>query len=779
MDSLKKKEFILPLIPLRELVTFPSTIIPILVGREQSINSLKYAIEKYDNFIFLSVQKNQLSENPNPEEIHEVGVIARIEKSAEQNNGSYRVVIQGLERGRVEHFLDKENHYLVKVKVLDPVIDKDKNLYELSKNIVATFEEYIRLKKIKLHGIITKLHANEISEITDIIASVINLGVKQRQALLEELDVYKRGLRIYNVLKKEIYKLKTSTETEFKKSREDIQDNDIEEYKRKLNDANLPDYVKKRADEELERLSMMPPYSAESTVSRYYLDWLISIPWQKVKPENNDIKKASVILDEDHYGLFKVKERILDYLAVRQLVKKPGGEILCFVGPPGVGKSSLSKSIARALNRAFVRISLGGVKDEAEIRGHRRTYIGSYPGQIVKGLKKAKYINPVFLLDEVDKLSSDFRGDPASALLEVLDPDQNSEFVDHYLDLEIDLSRVFFITTANTDDPIPPALKDRMEVIEIPGYTEREKLHIAKGFLIKKQAEKNGLNPDEIVINDEIILNIINEYTREAGVRNLEREIAIVMRKVARHVVESEQGKQKKPEASKFIMDKNKLKQFLGVQKFVRLKRLSENEIGVATGLAWTSSGGDILIIESRFLKGKGELILTGRLGEVMKESSSAAFSYAKLKLFELDMDTEELEKYNIHVHIPEGAVPKEGPSAGVTLAVSIISLLTGIPVNSDYAMTGEITLRGKILPVGGIKEKIIAAHRYGIKHILIPVENEKDVAEDIPPEVQEEIKIHLVDSMDDVLGLVLEKPIKIKNINSKVIKPFMNAKIQ
>ena len=776
MDSLKKKEYVLPLIPLRELVTFPSTIIPILVGREKSINSLKYSIDKYDHFIFLSVQKNQLSEIPSPEEIHQIGVIARIEKSAEQNNGSFRVVIQGLERGRIDQFIEKDDHYLVKVSVLDQIVPKERNLYALSKNIVAVFEEYINLKKIKLHGIISKLHANEISEIADIIASVINLGLKQRQSLLEELDVYKRGLKIFNILKKEIYKLKTSGETEFKKNREDIQDNDIEEYKRKLKNANLPDYVKKRADEELERLSMMPPYSAESTVSRYYLDWIISIPWQRIKTENNDIKKASIILDEDHYGLFKVKERILDYLAVRQLVKKASGEILCFVGPPGVGKSSLSKSIARALNRAFVRISLGGVKDEAEIRGHRRTYIGSYPGQIVKGLKKAKYINPVFLLDEVDKLSSDFRGDPASALMEVLDPDQNSEFVDHYLDLEIDLSQVFFITTANTEEPIPPALKDRMEVIEIPGYTEREKLHIAKGFLIKKQAEKNGLNPDDIVIKDEILLKIINDYTREAGVRNLEREIAIVMRKIARHFVES---KQENKETRKFMLEESNLKKFLGVQKFIRLKRLSENEVGVATGLAWTVSGGDILIIESRFLRGKGDLILTGRLGEIMKESSSAAFSYAKLKLFEMDMDTEELEGYNIHLHIPEGAVPKEGPSAGVPLSVSIISLLTGIPVESDYAMTGEITLRGKVLPVGGIKEKIIAAHRYGIKHIIIPIENEKDVAEDIPLDIQEEIKIHLVEDMDEVLDIVLEKPIKIKNINSKVIKPFFNSKIQ
>ncbi|MCP5108454.1 MAG: endopeptidase La, partial [bacterium] len=494
---------------------------------------------------------------------------------------------------------------------------------------------------------------------------------------------------------------------------------------------------------------------------------------------NKDIKRASAILDEDHYGLEKVKDRVLDYLAVRQLVKKPAGEILCFVGPPGVGKSSLSKSIARALDRAFVRVSLGGVRDEAEIRGHRRTYIGSYPGQIIKGLKKAKFKNPVFLLDEIDKLNSDFRGDPASALLEALDPEQNSEFIDHYLDLEIDLSQIFFITTANTTDPIPPALKDRMEVIEIPGYTEREKLNIAKNFLGKKQAEKNGLKPGDYEINDGLLLEIINRYTREAGVRNLERQIAVVMRKIARNFVENGiiPGGQELTEP--FVLNHQHLEKFLGIPKFSKLKMLSHNEVGVSLGLAWTMAGGDILIIESRCLQGKGDLILTGRLGDVMKESSSTAFSFAKVKLSDLDFDINELEKFNIHLHLPEGAVPKEGPSAGVTLAVSIISLLTGIPVKSEYAMTGEITLRGKILPVGGIKEKIIAAHRYGITDVLIPSENEKDFREDIPEDIKQDVKVHLVDNMDQLLDIVLEKPIKIKNIKSKVIRPYSQTEIQ
>lgn len=769
---MKQKELILPLIPLRELVTFPSTIIPILVGRDKSINSLKYAREKYDNFLFLSVQKNQLSETPEPHEVYQVGVIARIEKSVEQNNGSFRVIIQGLERARIEAFLEKEDFYLVKVSIMEEITDKNKNLFELSRGLIGIFEEYVNLKRVKLHGIVAKLEANKVSEITDIIISVINIPLKLKQSLLEELNVYERGVKVYNILKREVFRLRASGETEGKRSKEDVSDNEIEEYKRKISAANFPEYVKKRADEELERLSMMPPFSAESTVSRYYLDWLLAIPWTKEKEENHDIKGASVILDEDHYGLKKPKDRILDYLAVRQLVKKSSGEILCFVGPPGVGKSSLSKSIARALNRAFVRVSLGGVKDEAEIRGHRRTYIGSYPGQIIKGLKKAKFNNPVFLLDEVDKLSSDFRGDPASALLEVLDPEQNSEFVDHYLDLEIDLSKIFFITTANTIEPVPPALKDRMEIIELPGYTEREKLEIARNYLIRKQAEKNGLNPEDVEIDDQLILRIINEYTREAGVRNLEREIAIVMRKVARLFIEN--GQAEDPEKH-FSMKEEHLRKFLGIPKFNKLKVLNQNEVGVSMGLAWTAAGGDILIIESRFLKGKGELILTGRLGEIMKESSSTAFSYAKLKLFELDLDTDSLEKYNIHLHIPEGAVPKEGPSAGVTLSVSMISLLTGIPVKSDYAMTGEITLRGKVLPVGGIKEKVIAAHRYGIRHVMIPMENQKDFEEDIPEDIKRDMNIHFVNSMDEVLDTVLEKPIKIKNLNSRVIKPCVN----
>ncbi len=792
MDRLRKGDILLPLIPLREVVTFPSAIVPILVGRERSINALKYAQEQYNGFIFLAVQKNQLTLNPTTKEICEIGVIAKVEKAAEQNNGSFRVIIQGLERGMLREFVKNEDHFLVRVTVQEEVVERGRKYFELSRELVSLFEEYINIKKVRMHGVVAKMETNQVSEITDIILSVLSIPLSIKQSLLEELNVYNRAVKVHNLLKKEVFRLRgehghTTAKQPPPRNREEPVDNEIEQYKQKVKKAGLPEYVDKRAKEELGRLEMMPPYSAESTVSRYYLDWLLALPWTKIQAENNDIKKASTILDEDHYGLEKVKERVLDYLAVRQLVKKPSGEILCFVGPPGVGKSSLSKSIARALGRSFVRVSLGGVRDEAEIRGHRRTYIGAYPGQIIKGLKKAKFKNPVFLLDEIDKLNSDFRGDPASALLETLDPEQNAEFVDHYLDLEIDLSQVFFITTANSSDPIPPALRDRMEIIEIPGYTEREKLNIAKSYLAPKQAEKNGLTPENYTIGDELILEVINKYTRESGVRNLERQLAVLMRKIARKMVEAnqtaeeeEQQQHTPSEAIKpFVMNPEHLRKFLGIPKFNSSQLLKQNEVGVALGLAWTSAGGDILMIEARGLKGKGDLILTGHLGNIMKESSSTAFSFAKVKLSDLDFDIDQMEKHNIHLHIPEGAVPKEGPSAGVTLAVAMISLITGIPVKSQYAMTGEITLRGKILPVGGIKEKVIAAHRYGIPHVLIPSENHKDYQEDIPEEIKKGIKVHLVDTMDELLDIVLEKPIKLKNVKSKIIRPFLNSEIQ
>ena len=517
MDRIKNKHIRVPLIPLRELVAFPSTIIPILVGREKSVAALKLAREKFSEYIFLSVQTDQFNEDPTPEEVHKIGIIAKVEKSVQQKNGSFRVIIHGLQRGIIEKFIVKDNSYLVKVLPLDDVFDEDNTEFKSGKlktEAINIFSVYMEKKRFNIPGILSKLEKSEPNEISNIISSILTIPIKDKQYLLEELDVVKRIKRILFLMKKENLKIKTSSHEWKSKRPEDIQENDIEEYRNRIDEINLPDNVRENALKELQRFEMMPPYSAESTVSRTYLDWLLVIPWKKYKEESKDIKVASKILDEDHYGLKKVKERILDYLAVRQVLEKPSGEILCFIGPPGVGKSSLSKSIARALNRPFVRISLGGVKDEAEIRGHRRTYIGSYPGQIVKGLKKAKYMNPVFLLDEIDKLSSDFRGDPASALLEVLDPEQNTEFVDHYIDLEMDLSKVFFITTANSSDSIPPALWDRMEIIEIPGYTQKEKLQIAKNFLIKKQLKKNGLEENDAKIDDKLLLDIISNLEK-------------------------------------------------------------------------------------------------------------------------------------------------------------------------------------------------------------------------------------------------------------------------
>ncbi|MCP2619082.1 endopeptidase La, partial [Candidatus Aminicenantes bacterium AC-335-A11] len=500
------------------------------------------------------------------------------------------------------------------------------------------------------------------------------------------------------------------------------------------------------------RLESMPPMSAEATVSRNYLDWLLAVPWQKKSREKRDLKLAEKILNEDHYGLEKVKERILEYLAIRQLVKKPKGAILCFVGPPGVGKSSLARSIARATGRKFVRLSLGGVRDEAEIRGHRRTYIGAYPGRIIQMIKKAGTKNPVFLLDEVDKMSMDFRGDPAAALLEVLDPEQNNTFLDHYLDTEFDLSQVLFITTANVLQPIPKALVDRMEVIRIPGYTEDEKLQIGKHFLVKKQMKAHGLTEKNLKFTDEAILEIIRNYTREAGVRNLEREISSICRKVARKVVVH--GKDFSE-----VITKEKVEEYLGVPKFRRQERERKSEVGIAYGLAWTEFGGELLTFEATMVQGKGNLTLTGQLGEIMQESAQTAFSYVRSKLFELGIAKNLHKNYDIHIHVPEGAVPKEGPSAGITIATAVISLLTGIPVNKDVAMTGEITLRGKVLPVGGIKEKLIAAHRAEVKEVLIPIDNKPDL-KDIPAKIKEKIKIHLVENMDEVFERALTKPL-------------------
>jgi len=773
MDSLNKENIKVPLIPLRELVTFPSTIIPILVGREKSIVALKISKKLYGNYVFLSVQTNQISENPSKNEISKIGILAKIEKISEQKNGSFRVIIQGIQRGVIEKYVRDNDFFLVKINLLVDVVSESVKSLELESELIKYFKEYLAMNRFKIEGIIDKLKSSKLPEITNIIPSILSISIQYKQTLLEETNVAKRGENLLAILKKELFKIRSIVE--IKQSGGDVTGSDADEYRNKFNKGSFPANVKESALKEIERFEQMPQFSAEGTVSRSYLDWLLMIPWNKMKKENNNLKDASKILDDDHYGLEKVKERVLDYLAVKQLKKDPIGEIICFVGPPGVGKSSLSKSVARALSKPFVRVSLGGVKDEAEIRGHRRTYIGSYPGQIVKGLKKAKYMNPVFLLDEIDKLSSDFKGDPSSALMEVLDSDQNIEFVDHYLDIEIDLSKVFFITTANSIENIPSPLLDRMEIIEIDGYTQMEKLQIAKNYLIKNQSIKNGILLKDFFISDEMLMKVITGYTRESGVRDLERQIGNITRKIARSFVEEGE----KSKTDKLIVDNELIEKYLGIPIYNDMKILKKSEVGVSIGMAWTPFGGDLLIIESKYLKGNGELILTGRLGEVMKESSSTAYSYVKLKLFDMDFDVDLLENYNIHLHIPQGAVPKEGPSAGVTLAIAMISLLTGIKVKANFAITGEITLRGEILAVGGIKEKIIAAHRYGVKNVIVPFENKRDYIEDIPEEVKKSVEVNFVENMDEVLGIVLEKTIKLKNIKSRIIKPYMNSNIQ
>ena len=622
---------------------------------------------------------------------------------------------------------------------------------------------------------IAAIKVDEIGKFTDTIAANLNVSIEEKQELLEIFDPVDRLTRLADILDVEIEKLNVdrTIQGRVKRQMERAQreyylnekikaiqkelgrneKNELEELKKKIETAGMTKDALEHAMAELKRLEMMPPMSAESTVSRNYLDWLLAVPWKKKSKEIRDISRAQKVLEEDHYGLEKIKERILEFLAVRQLVKNPRGSILCFVGPPGVGKTSLGRSIARATGRKFVRLSLGGVRDEAEIRGHRRTYIGALPGQIIQMMKKANMVNPVFLLDEVDKMSMDFRGDPSAALLEVLDPEQNNTFMDHYLDVEYDLSKVFFITTANVVHTIPQPLQDRMEILRLEGYTEPEKLEIAKRFLIRKQREATGLTAGNMTFQDETVVHIIRHYTREAGVRNLEREIANICRKVARKVV-------KEGKSLQVIMRPEDLAEYLGVIKFRDTKAEEKNEIGLATGLAWTEVGGQILNIEVTLMQGKGKLLLTGKLGDVMQESAQAAMSYVRSRASQLGLRADFYRHLDIHVHIPEGAIPKDGPSAGITLATAVASALTKIPVRRDVAMTGEITLRGKVLPIGGVKEKLLAAHRAGSRTVILPRDNEKDLA-DIPAAIQQELSLRFVASMDEVLELALESKIE------------------
>ncbi len=772
--GIKDKLFIpaeLPILPLRGTVAYPDLVMPLIVGREKSIRLIDDAMAK-DRMIGIITQKNPDIEDPDIEDLYTIGTVATIMKMVKMVDGSQRIVVQGICRFKLVEFTDRE--YSLKAKIL-PIFEEYQRDIEIDamylnlKNLYKKAVEMAPYLSSELAQIASKVENP--GNLSDLIASTINISVSEKQEILETIDLKERLKKVTILLNREVETLelssriqthvkegidKTQREYYLREQLKAIQKElgesedkftEIEEIRKKIAEAEMPPDVQKVAEKELDRLSKMSTMSAEYTVSRTYLDWLIDLPWSKQTEDNLNIEEASTILNEDHYDLEKVKKRILEYLAVRKLKPDMKGPILCFVGPPGVGKTSLGKSIARALGRKFMRISLGGIRDEAEIRGHRRTYVGALPGRIIQGIKKAGSNNPVFMLDEVDKIGMDFRGDPSSALLEVLDPEQNYSFSDHYLEVPFDLSKVMFIATANMLDPIPPALKDRMEVLELPGYTEEEKLMIARQFLIPKERFEHGLNEDLIEFEDEALRVIIRSYTRESGVRNLEREIAAICRAVAKDVAE---GK-----VEKKIITAESIHGYLGPIKHFSEVAERTKYAGVATGLAWTPTGGDILFIESTKMRGKGNLTLTGQLGDVMKESAQAALSYIRSKASEFNIPEDFFEKNDIHIHVPQGAIPKDGPSAGVTMLVSLVSLLTDRLVRNDVAMTGEITLRGLVLPVGGIKQKVLAAKRAGIKTVILPKLNEKDL-EEVPESIKENMDFKFIERMDEAIEICL-----------------------
>ena len=759
------------MMPLRDVVIFPYMMSAFVVGRESSIRALEEALAG-DKKIFLATQHDASVDEPKPNEIYQVGTIAAIVQSVKLPDGNIKVLVEGAERGKVVKVVSEEGYFRVTVRTAAYRAVSTPTLEQLQQRVTALFEQYVKLSQsLNYETMIAAVKSDDIGKFTDTVAANLNISIEEKQELLEIFDPVDRLTRIADILDIEIEKLNVdrTIQGRVKRQMERAQreyylnekikaiqkelgrneKNEAEELRKRIQSSGMSADAREKAEAELGRLEMMPPMSAETTVSRNYLEWLLSVPWKKKSKEIRDIRRAEKTLEEDHYGLEKIKERILEFLAVRQLVKVPKGSILCFVGPPGVGKTSLGRSIARATGRKFVRLSLGGVRDEAEIRGHRRTYIGALPGQIIQMMKKAGTVNPVFLLDEVDKMSMDFRGDPSAALLEVLDPEQNNTFMDHYLDVEYDLSKVFFITTANVIHTIPQPLQDRMEILRLSGYTEPEKVEIAKRFLVRKQRENCGLQLDNLAFADVALQGIIRGYTREAGVRNLEREIANICRKVARKVVADGAG-------LKVEVKAEDLKEYLGVVKYRDTRTEEKNEVGLAIGMAWTEVGGEILQIEATIMQGKGRPLFTGKLGEVMQESGQAAMSYVRSRAARFGLDPDFYRRFDVHVHIPEGAIPKDGPSAGITLATAIISALTRIPVRRDVAMTGEITLRGKVLPIGGLKEKVLAAHRMGIQTVILPRDNEKDLS-DIPANIQQELSLRFVDTMEDVLDLALE----------------------
>ena len=764
----------LPMMPIRDMVIFPYMMTPFVVGRESSVRALEEALTA-DRKIFLATQHDASIDEPKAGDIYTVGTIGNIVQSVKMPDGNIKVLVEGLERAKAVEMNDADGFFVATVKTGKGLLEMTPQIEQLMQRVTSLFEQYVKLQQsLNYETMIAAVRMDEPAKLSDTIAANLQLEIAEKQELLDIFDPAERLARVADVLDVEIEKLNMdrTIQSRVKRQMERAQKeyylnekikaiqkelgrgekSEFDELKKKIETSGMPKDVFEKAIQELKKLEAMPPMSAESTVSRNYLDWLLAVPWKKKSKENRSIDNAEKVLNEDHYGLEKIKERILEFLAVRQLVKNPKGSILCFVGPPGVGKTSLGMSIAKATGRKFVRMSLGGVRDEAEIRGHRRTYIGALPGQIIQSMKKAGTKNPVFMLDEVDKMASDFRGDPASALLEVLDPEQNTSFQDHYLDVEYDLSHVLFVATANVLHTIPGPLQDRMEILRLHGYTEIEKLEIAKQYLVKKQREATGLSEKNIIFTDDGLAAIIRSYTREAGVRNLEREIGNVCRKVVRRVVKN--GLKHKEE----ITAEN-LKDFLGVVKFRDSAVHEKSEVGLVTGLAWTEVGGSILQTEVQVLDGKGKLTLTGQLGDVMQESAQAALSYIRSRAQHLGLPRDFYRNIDIHIHVPEGAIPKDGPSAGITLATALASALTKVPVRRDIAMTGEVTLRGKVLPIGGLKEKLLAAHRAGIFEAIMPAENEKDMA-DFPDILKNSMKLHWVEEMDDVLKIALEGPI-------------------
>jgi ATP-dependent Lon protease len=768
-----------PMMPVRDMVIFPEMMHPFIVGREASVRALEDALAG-DKKIFLVTQHDASVDDPKPEEIYQVGTLANIVQSVKLPDGNIKVLVEGTERAKIVQITSDEGFFRASIRVVTSKSEPSPQLQQASERVTGLFEQYVKLSQsLNYDTMIAAVRVEDPGKLSDAISANLQIPVEEKQELLELFEPLERLNRIADILEVEIEKLNVdrSINTRVKRQMERAQKeyylneklkaiqkelgrgeaNEIEQLKKKIETSGMPEGPQEKAMQELKRLEMMPPMSAESTVSRNYLDWLLAVPWKKRSKEIRDIKRAETILSEDHYGLEKIKDRILEYLSVRQLVKNPKGSILCFLGPPGVGKTSLAMSIGRATGRKFVRVSLGGVRDEAEIRGHRRTYIGALPGQIIQMMRKAGTTNPVFVLDEVDKMSMDFRGDPSAALMEVLDPELNHAFTDHYLDVEYDLSKVMFICTANVLHTIPQPLQDRMEVLRIAGYTEHEKHQIATKYLIPKQIEATGLTKEQIKFTPEAVSATIRNYTREAGVRSLNRELANVARKVARKVVT--EGK----DVSVEVTPAN-LNDFLGILKYRDFLAEKKNEIGLTTGLAWTEVGGEVLSTEAMLMEGKGRLTLTGKLGDVMQESAQAAMSYIRSRTHLFGLAKDFYRHLDIHMHVPEGAIPKDGPSAGITICTSIVSALTRIPVRCDIAMTGEITLRGKVLPIGGVKEKLLAAHRLGLRTIILPKDNEKDLA-DIPQEIRSQMSIHFVESVDEVLQIALERPLPVAGI--------------